>query len=120
MIDVRLLRCFNQQFLELKTAPSHSYARSGARFKRSYQRRSLLNQELGGVFLLFVYSLEGQHNKDGHNNDHRPDNNPGRDTGPEFPVPSIALLLHIYLDTFYSTGYHNWILFIHIFLYHET
>jgi hypothetical protein len=116
MIDVRLLRCFNQQLLELKTAPSHSYARSGARFKRPYQRRSLLNQKLGGVFLLFVYALEGHYNKDGHNDDYRPDDNPWRDSSPEFPVPAIAFLLHFSLDTFYSTGYHNWILIIHIFL----
>ena len=95
-INIRLLRRFHEELLELEKIrlPLHPPA-ADTRFKGPDQGFAFFDEDLDGVFPLFADIIYGHENKDGCQNEHRPNDQPGRNAHPGYRAGIFILGIHI-------------------------
>jgi hypothetical protein len=94
-IDIRLLRRFYEELLELekiRLPVPHSASDTG--FKGSDQCVAFFREDLNGEFPLFTDSIKGHKNKDGHQYEHCPDDQPGRNAHQSYFAGIFSFSIH--------------------------
>jgi len=82
VIDARLLRRFDQKFLEAKGVPLETRAGARPGLEGADQSLAFFQQQAGRFRSLPVQALHGHDDKEGHQHHRRSDDEPGRDKRP--------------------------------------
>jgi hypothetical protein len=97
----------------LKVPPLQADACPGARLEGPDQGNTFFHQQLGRIGPLAVETLLGHKNKDRHQDNHSPDDDPGGNPDPEFSMDMILPVFHQPPVTKAKVGI-DWILIIQL------